>query len=291
MLLLGTALLLWASWSQPTGRQRDAKEDSKRALVLALLHQGNDERVRGNWLGAAALFHQADLIAPGRRGIQGMRRTAEAKSQIPQQPVVNLAQQIDFGLQGAKQALEAKNYEAAASMAGGVLIMDAENANAKALLAKAQEGMTRKNKRPAPGTPRTPRRGDQQIAAVPALSEAQTARPASSAPAETRTATLHVRFHADVPDGVLILWMNDQELWRDPFSSGGGLFSRFHKQEDKAHENAKTLTVPAGGLKLRVQMSSGNKPAVVKYLNLDLPGGGSRNVEVHFSSSGQLSLN
>jgi serine/threonine protein kinase len=289
-LLLGTALLLWASWSQPAGRQRDAKEDSKRALVLALLHQGNDERVRGNWLEAAALFHQADLIAPGRRGIQSMRRTAEAKSQIPQQPVVNLAQQIDFGLQGAKQALEAKNYEAAASMAGGVLIMDAENANAKTLLAKAQEGMTRKNKRPTPANPRT-RRGDQQAAAVPTSSEAPPARPASSAPTEARTATLHVRFKADVADGVLILWMNDQELWRDPFSSRGGLLSHFRKQGEGHHENGTALTVPAGGLKLRVQMSSGNKPAVVKYLNLDLPGGGSRSVEIHFSSSGQLSLN
>jgi serine/threonine protein kinase len=285
-LLLGVALLLWASWSQPTGKQRDAKEDSKRALVLALLHQGNDERVRGNWLGAAALFHQADLIAPGRRGIQSMRRTAEAKSQIPQRPVVNLAQQIDFGLQGAKQALEAKNYEAAASMAGGVLIMDSENVNAKALLAKAQEGITRKNKRPTPANPRT-RRGDQQAAAVPTFSEAQPARPNAPAAVPT-TATVRVHFHSEPSEGSLIIWMNDQEVWRDNFGSRNGIGGLFRSHKQEPHDTTKILTVPAGSVRFRVHVSAVGKPAQVRQLTGSLQGGSSRSLEIRLSGPTQL---
>jgi serine/threonine protein kinase len=284
-LLLGVALLLWAR-SLPTGKQRDAKEDSKRALVLALLHQGSDERVRGNWLGAAALFHQADLIAPGRRGIQSMRRTAEAKSQIPQQPVVNLGQQIDFGLQGAKQALEAKNYEAAASMAGGVLIMDSENVDAKAFLAKAQEGLTKKNKRPAPANPRTPRRADQQAAAMPALSEAQPARANAPAVAPT-TATVRVHFHSEPSEGSLIIWVNDQEVWRDNFGSRNG-FGAIFRHNQEPHDSTKILTVSAGSVHFRVHVSAAGKPAQVKQLTGNLSGGSSRSLEIHLSGPTQL---
>jgi serine/threonine protein kinase len=288
-LLLGAALLLWAR-SLPSGKQRDAKEDSRQALTMTLFVQGRQARAAGHWSEAAAFFHQADLITPGRKGIQIQRRRAEDQSRIQQQPVASPEQSIKFGLQNAQQALEAKNYGEAFATANGVLLIDPQNTEAKAIMAKVQEAQAKKNKRPAPANPRTPRRADQQTAAMPALSEAQPARATSSAPAEARTATLHVRFKADVADGVLILWMNDQELWRDAFSSRG-IFSHFRKQEEGHHENGTALTVPAGGLKLRVQMSSGNRPAVVKYLNLDLPGGGSRSVEVHFSSSGQLSLN
>ena len=286
-LLFWTVALFWAAWSQPAVRQRDAKEDSKRALVMALLRQGDQERHAGHWVAAAALFHQADLIDPGRRGIQRLRRTAEAQSQIPPPAVSNLAQQIAFGIQGAKEALLAQNYGAAYAMANGVLLMDPQNADAKAVMAKVQEAQTKKSKRPAPA-PRTPRgRNDEQAAFLPALSEAQPTRPSAPA-AVPATATVRVHFRSDLPDGTVIVWVNDQEVWRENFGSRGGLGGLFHSHKQEPYDANRSLTVPAGSVHFRVHVTPAGQRAQVKQFTGNFQGGGSRSLEVHLAGPTQL---
>ena len=134
-----------------------------------------------------------------------------------------------MGLDGANKALAAQSYDNALMTAKTVLRLDPENVEARAILVKAQEGKARQDRqRQAAAASQDSRRrkGEEIAAATPVPSEGQP--PTPSAPVtrpEATTATVHVHFRSELPEGSLIIWANGQEILRDNYSSprGGGI--------------------------------------------------------------------
>src|SRR6185295_17758836 len=118
------------------------------------------------------------------------------------------------------------------SLASLALGIDANNEDAKAVLAKAQQGQARLAKqRIAAALPETPGPGNEMTTTAPATEET---RPAAAEPgaAEVKTSSLQVHFRSDV-DAILIVRVDNKELFRKDFSRGGFFRPR---RGDQGHE-------------------------------------------------------
>jgi tRNA A-37 threonylcarbamoyl transferase component Bud32 len=290
-LLFWAAALLWMGWSRPPGPQRDAREDGTRGQVVELIRQGRQAGVAGDWMGAAARFRQAELLAPKAKKIRALRVAAEQNIARQTSKQSGQASLVAMGLDGANKALANQNYDGAMITATTVLRIEPENADARAILVKAQEGRARKDRQRQAAAPQASRRRGDEIAAVtPVPSEGQPPRP--SAPAtrpEATTATVRIHFHSELAEGSLIVWANGQEVWRDNFSAprSGGL-GIFRSRRQVPYDASKAVTVPAGTVEFRVHVAPAGQAAAVKSFSGSFQGGLTRSLEIHLSGSKQL---
>ncbi len=294
-LLVWAAALLWMGWSWPPGPQRDEREDGTRKQVVELVRQGRQARAAGDWIGAVALFHQAEQLAPKAKGILAMRVAAQQNVSRQSSQASGKASIVALGIENANRVLAAQSYEGALLAATEVLKIDPENADARAILVKAQEGKARsdRQRQAAAAASQASRRKGTEVAAAttPMPSEGQPARPSAPAAArpEATTATVHVHFHSELSDGTLIVWANGQEVWRDNFSAprGGGL-GIFRSRKQVPYDASKTVPVPAGTVEFRVHVTPAGQAAAVKSFSGGFQGGLARSLEIHLSGSKQL---
>jgi serine/threonine protein kinase len=296
-LLFWATALLWVGWSQPAGPQRDAAEDGNRQRIIEMLRAGKQARDVGNWKGAADLFYQAEQLAPApnAKKIREMRVAAQlnAGQQFSQQS--GRESLVAMGLDGANKALASQSYDNALMTARTVLGLDPENVEARAILVKAQEGKARqeRQRQTATASQDSRRRKGEEIAEVtPVPSEGQS--PTPSAPVtrpEATTATVHVHFRSELPEGSLILWANNQEILRDNYSSprGGGI-NIFRSRKQVPYVLNRTLTVPAGTVDFRVHVAPAGSRAQVKPVSGSFQGGGSRSLDIHLAGPTQLTV-
>jgi tRNA A-37 threonylcarbamoyl transferase component Bud32 len=291
-LLLWGATALWTSRALPVGPQRDAREDGTRSQALEWVRQGKQAGREGQWQLAVFYFHKAEQLDPKGKGIQRLRENAErniaqASSQQTQQ-ASNRAGAIGFGLSNATQALTAKSYDAALAAATIVLQMDPENAEARQILVKAQDGAARKatRQRQAATQARLPN-GQGTAAAlpppIPAVSPPAN-RVTTPAPAETGTTTLRIHVKAEM-EGSIIVSAGHQELYRKNFEHGG--FFHLRKQEDFADE--KTVEVPAASGEYRVIVAPAGQKAQVQTIPAGAHGSSHR-LEITLSKEGKVSV-
>jgi tRNA A-37 threonylcarbamoyl transferase component Bud32 len=283
-LLVWAGALLWTGWSRPAGPQRDAAEDANRARVMELVHEGKQAGESGNWGAAVFYFREAERLDPKGRRIHGLRVAAEQKVQTQYSQDAGRANVIAMGLANANQALTAQSWDAAQMAATTVLGIDPQNAEARAILVKAQEGAARRARQqrraatatqPAPG----------EVATPPVTSE-QPARPAApAARPEATTATLRIHFRSEVPEATVVVWANRKEVFRKTYG-GRGLF---HKQGGPVDESA-SVTLPAGAVDFLVNVTPSGKAAQVRKPSGNLPGGGTRSLEINLSGPTQLAV-
>ena len=240
--LFWTGALLWVG-SRPAGRQRNAAEDARRAEILRFVHEGKQAGESGNWLVAAYYFGQAETLEPKAKRIHDLRAAAEQKSRQQSSQEIGRASVIAMGLDNANKFLAAQSYDGALMAATEVLRIDPQNADARAIMVKAQEGQAAKRKQRRPSTSPEPAPGE--IASTAPVTSEQTARP--SAPAahpEATTATLRIHFRSEVPEATVIVYANRKEVFRHTYGGGGGLF---HKQAAGTIDETATATpLPAG---------------------------------------------
>ena len=293
-LLFWAVALLWVGWSQPAGPQRDAVEDGNRQKIIGLLRAGKQARDIGDYKGAAALFYQAEQLAPNAKKIREMRVEAglNAGRQFSQQSGTESL--VAMGLDGANKALVSQHYDNALMTVRRVLELDPANIEARAILVKAQEGKARQDRqRQSAASQDSRRRKGEEVAAVtPAPSEGQP--PSPSAPVtrpEATTATVHVHFRSELSEGSLIVWVNDQEILRDNFSSprGGGI-NIFRSRKQVPYVANRTFTVPAGTVDFRVHVAPAGNKAQVKPVSGSFQGGGSRSLDIHLAGPTQLTV-
>jgi tRNA A-37 threonylcarbamoyl transferase component Bud32 len=282
-LLFWAGALLWTGWSRPAGPQRDAAEDANRARVMELVHEGKQAGESGNWGAAVFYFREAERLDPKGRRIHGLRVAAEQKVQAQYSQDAGRANVIAMGLANANQALTAQSWDAAQMAATTVLGIDPQNAEARAILVKAQEGQARRKQRRTPAAPQTV---PGEVAATTPASSEQPARP--SAPAarpEATTATLRVHFRSELPEATVVVWANGKEYFRKTFG-GRGLF---HRQEGPV-DYSESVTLPAGTVNFLVNVTPAGKKAQVKKPSGNLPGGGTRSLEINLSGPTQLAV-
>jgi len=294
-LLFWAAALLWVGWALPAGPQRNAAEDGNRQKVIEMLRAGKQARDAGNWKGAADLFYQAERLAPNAKKIRAMRVEAalNAGQQFSQQSGRDSL--VAMGLDGANKSLATQSYDNALMTARTVLDYDPENVEARAILVKAQEGKARQDRQrqAAAASQDSHRRKGQEIAAaIPVPSVGQP--PTPSAPVarpEATTATVHVHFRSELPEGSLIIWANGQEILRDNYSSprGGGI-NIFRSRKQVPYVNNRTFTVPAGTVEFRVHVAPAGNKAQVRPVSGSFQGGGSRSLDIHLAGPTQLTV-
>jgi tRNA A-37 threonylcarbamoyl transferase component Bud32 len=284
--LLWGGTLLW-SRSRPNGPQRDAAEDARRARVMELVQEGKQAGESGNWPVAVYYFSQAEGLEPRSRRLRGLREAAKQKVDQQYSQDAGRANVISMGLANANQALQAQSWDAALMAATTVLGIDPGNAEARAILTKAQEEQARRTRQqqrraassthPAPGpvaAPAAPATSEQAHAAAPA------ARP------EATTATLRVHFRSEVPEATVVVWANGKEVFRNTYG-GRGLF---HRKEEPVDDSSKPITLPAGAVNFLVNVTPGGKAALVRKPSGSLPGGGARSLEIHLSDLTHLAV-
>jgi len=291
LILVGAAVKLWRGWSPPAPAQQ-AADDPRQIQIKLLLNQGYAAMRRGDFEGGVARFRQAEQLAPGREDIRRLRERAEDQAK-DYNSLVNQEKAITENLASARRALAAQKYEQAATLAGLVLGLEPENQEAEAIQAKAQQAQAREAKqRLASARPGAPHSGEEMAtAATPSTEEARPARPGEAAAADSGTATVHLHFTSDLPDGVLIVWDKrhgtQKEIFREPFSRGGFL-QRFRKPEP--YETTRTLQIAAGTGELIIHVAPKGIPALREHRTGNFPGGSTRNLEVHLSKAAQLTV-
>ena len=276
------------------GPQRNATEDGKRQQILEMLRAGKQAREVGDWRGAAALFYKAERLAPDAEKIRAMRVTAQINAGQQFSKQTGTASMVAMGLDGANKALAAQKYDNALMTANEVLRLDPENFEARAIMVKAQEGKARQDRQrqAAASLDSRRRKGEEIAAATPAPSEGQP--PSASAPVtrpEATSATVHVHFRSELPEGSLIVWVNGQEILRDNYSSprGGGI-NIFRARKQVPYVANRTFTVPAGTVDFRVHVAPAGNKALVKPVSGSFQGGGSRSLDIHLAGPTQLTV-
>ncbi|HEY0555384.1 MAG TPA: serine/threonine-protein kinase, partial [Thermoanaerobaculia bacterium] len=285
-LLVWAAALLWLGKALPGGPQRSAKEDGNRERILTLLREGNAARGGGNWGGARYFFSQAEALAPQAKGIHRMRAAADQSFAL-QSSQQSQASQVATWLGGANQALVAQSWDAAMAAATTVLTLEPTNAEARAILVKAQEELAHKKQRPAPAPQNARRPGQETAAATPIPSEGPAAHAAPPpARAEATSATVRIHFHSEGPEGTVIVYANRKEIFRRDFGGGGGLF---HRSREPLDFN-ESKQVAAGTIEFLVSVTPRGRAAIPRKPSGNFPGGASRDLEIHLTGPNDLDV-
>jgi serine/threonine protein kinase len=283
VVVLGVAaFLLWRNGSKPappapapppvvaTVPPPVMTPEQRKAQFAKLKEAGNTALRRGDWAAAAVVYQQAEQLDPGDVTIRQLREAAEQKAQ-EFQSLVAREQAVNAHLTNARGALATKRYDLAISEANQALVIDPKSPDAAALLKQARRG----KQRATPAGPQAPGTGEEVAGTAPAPSEVQPGNGSEASPAEAATTTVRVHFHSDVPEGVLIVWVNGKERIRENF--GGRLFQRKRDPIDRSW----TLSdISTGGAKFRVHFAPEGRGAVVRTLDSGLLSGVPHDVEI-----------
>ncbi len=286
-LLAGAAYRLWRGWSQPAPEPQIAAAANPGQAQAAKLRVDADAAMRRGEFGKAVdLYRQAEALDPGNENLRQMREMADLQLQdFPN--LVNQEKAIAANLAGAQRALAERKYDRAVTLAGLVLSLEPESEEAKAVLAKAQQGKARLAKQQtAPAAPGAPSQTE-DVAATDPTAEAPPAGHGEGSSAQAQTSTLQVRFQSDI-DAVLIVRVNNREVLRRDFGRGGGIFRP--RRGDQGHDWTGAVSVPAGTPKVVVHVAPKRKntPARIQPIDGIFPGGGSRRLEIYLSKSADL---
>ncbi|MFL6234792.1 MAG: serine/threonine-protein kinase [Thermoanaerobaculia bacterium] len=286
--LFWTGAMLWTG-SRPAGPQRDAKEDAKHAQVMELIQKGKQAGEAGNWPVAVYYFTTAEGLEPKSRRLRGLREAAKQKVDQQYSQDAGRANVVSMGLANANQALQAQSWDAALMAATTVLGIDPANAEARAILVKAQDGLTKRaarqqQRRAAAST--QPASGEVAVSTTSATSEQ--ARPAApAARPEATTATLRIHFRSEMPEATVVVWANRKEVFRKTYG-GRGLFRKGGGPiEDSA---VAPQPLPAGSVDLLVNVTPAGKAALVRKQSGNFPGGSTRSLEIHLSDPTQIAV-
>lgn len=288
--LLWGGAMLWTNGRQ-AGPQRNAEEDTKRARILELVHEGRQAGESGNWPVAVYYFNQAQGLDPKSRRIQGLLARARQKVDSQYSQDAGRATVISMGLANANRALEAQSWDTAQMAATTVLGIDPQNAEARAILVKAQDGLAKRAARQQRRTQTAaqPTPGEVAPSTTPATS-AQPAHPAAPAPAPAAAnapATLRIHVTADMEGSVIVSVVGHQELLRHTFERGG-LFSR--NKSASLEPVSLSKEVPAGAGTLRIIVAPKGHKGEVKTREMNFQGGSSHRLEIHLLSSAEATI-
>lgn len=193
--------------------------------------------------------------------------------------------QIETSLESARNAFSSKKWEEAKTHSGEVLLLDAENAEA----IKLRDDSTVQAERAAAAEKKKVEAQLAKIRAMPKTplpvqkAEAQGPAAPPPVPAGTSRATLRLLFDSPIPEGHVMVAVNDQILLRRPYSfkKKSGLF----KSAEGTGTVSANIPVPNGPVTVKVWLSgpgispayatatASMMPAETRTLKIDYAGG------------------
>ncbi len=285
-LLLVGGWLLWARTAQPPARAaaRDRAVDGMRAQVVDLLHDARRRLDAGDAAGAALMLRAAEGLVPGSRAVRTLRSGAE-RQEGDQARRVDQERLIGDKLNEARLALTDRRFDDAEAAANAVMAASPGNTAATDILTAVKQGRLHAKDRQAASA------RQQQAAVAPPVAPvappvAARPAPAPAPAAEARDATLELAFFSELPQGSLLIYVNDAKVAQESFHfyEKGGLF----RSRPKSGWVRRSVHLPAGNAQIRVYVTPQGNAAVVRTLSGNFPGGASRRLDVKLDASGQV---
>jgi len=290
-LLLAGGLLLWKPSGPAAVRPRAAAarpeaSQATRLQALALVRDGRRRLEAGDADGAAAAFHAAEQLLPGRHALVQLRQEAE-RLQGDRRRRIDQERTIEAKLDEGRLALADRRYEEAEAAALTVLAMSPGNTVAEEILASVKEGRLRTRDRTAAAAARQQAR-TAQLATPPVRPDAapRADQPATSPAVEAKDATLELAFFSALPEGSLLIYVNGRKVMQESF--------RFYEKAGLFRSHASTgwvrrsFHLPAGNTEIRVYVTPQGSAAVVRTLSGNFSGGASRRLDVKLADGGDV---
>ena len=263
-----------ASLEQEVKDRRQALEEGKRLFDA------------GKYEESLARFRQVLSRSPNNQEARQYAQMAENAVKGRQQEQARIQQAAQL-VEGAKTALAEGRNEQARAKAEEILALDASNADALAIRDEADKKIA-ETRVAADAKKKAAKAKEQQVAksspagpAQPSSTAATSAAPAAQGPAAPvpGNATLRVAFVPPIPEGHIMVAVNDQILLRKPFS--------FKKGETRSV--TANLTVASGTAAVKAWFSGPNMPSVLATTSAQLNGGETRTLAIDYAG-GRLNV-
>jgi serine/threonine protein kinase len=290
-LLLAAGLALWQRSGQAPDRQgsaaaRPEASEATRRQVMGLVRDGRHRLETGDADGAAAAFRAAEQLVPGRRGLRRLREDAE-RQQTDRRQRIDQERTIGAKLDEGRLALADRHYPEAEAAAQAVLAMSPGNTVAEEILESVKAGRAHARDRAALAEAR--QQAHPVAAAAPpvrpdAAPRSDQAGPSSAA--EVKDATLELAFFSQLPEGSLLLYVNDRKALQEDFRFyEKGSFFRSHPSTGWVK---KSFRVPAGDAVIRLYVTPHGSAAVFRTFKGNFPGGASRRLDAKLTGDGDV---
>jgi hypothetical protein len=237
----------------------------------------------GNPAEAARVYAEAEKLEPGSAAIRKARVNAEAKAGEVGQLAGMQKEKVDRIIE-AQQALDARRWDDAAAAANAALALDPKDIVAQQMLAAAQAGLART--RAASAAPRTPKKGQPEVAAAVPVSEPAPEHVESRQPEPVaQAATLRVSVESAVGGSSVMVYMGNDKLFQQSVGDRGGLL-----RKGKAGRLDRSFPVQPGPASLRVYVTPPGQKSLTRSVSGSFAGGQSRLLEIRLGSDFQLEV-
>jgi tRNA A-37 threonylcarbamoyl transferase component Bud32 len=290
-LLLAAGGVLWArAGAAPaapgSSATRPEASQATRLQVLGLVRDGRRRLDAGDADGAAAAFHAAEQLLPGKRALRQLSQEAERR-QGDRRRRIDQERTIETRLDEGRLALADRRYQEAETAALAVLTMSPGNTVAEEILASVKDGRSRAKDRTASAAARQQAR-TVAAAAPPIRPDAapRTDQPSTAPAAEAKDATVELGFFSAMPEGTLLVYINGRKVMQESFRfyERSGLF-RSHPSTGWVR---RTFHLPSGNAEIRVYVTPQGSAAVVRTLSGNFSGGATRRLDVKLSADGDV---
>ena len=290
-LLLAAGLALWQRSGQAPDRQgsaagRPEASEATRLQVMGLVREGRHRLETGDADGAAAAFRAAEQLLPGRRGLRRLREDAE-RQQTDRRQRIDQERTIGAKLDEGRLALADRRYPEAEAAAQAVLAMSPGNTVAEEILASVKAGRAHARDRAALADARQ-QAHPVAVATPPVRPDAapRSDQAGASSAAEVKDATLELAFFSQLPEGSLLLYVNDRKALQQDFRFyEKGSFFRSHPSTGWVRQS---FRVPAGDAVIRLYVTPHGSAAVVRTFKGNFPGGASRRLDAKLTGDGDV---
>jgi serine/threonine protein kinase len=290
-------LFLWARQQAPSTRGAvDAVADAKRVTVMQLMRDGRRLLENGDPRGAAAAYREAERLAPDLAPSLQKRRDDAERQAAERDRRLDIERTIALKLEEAHADLAGRRYDEAAVAAAAVLQMSPGNTAAEEVQSAVQAVQQRRKDRltsPAVAAKQqVPHPPEASAAGQPVAASRAASTPPGTAPEKATDATLELAFFSELPEGTVMLYVNDRKVLHKPFDfhEKGGLSGFFRT---KAHSDwvRGSFAVPAGSAKIRLYVTPQGRAAQVWEASGNFAGGATRRLDATLSSAGTFTCN
>jgi serine/threonine protein kinase len=289
VLLIGFIALRARSAATPSVAPDAALEQEVRGRKQAL-EEGQRLFAAGKYEDSLARFRQVLARSPNNQEARKYAQMAEnaVKSQQEDQTRRERAAAM---VTAARTALAEGRPDEAKQKAEEILAADASNADAQAIRdesnvkiaeAKVAAEAAARKKGVKPKQPLTAKKKDAAPAPAGSPARAAAAQPPVQGPAPAAvpgTATMRLAFDSPIPEGHVMVAVNDQILLRKPFS--------FRKGESRVV--AASMTVPSGPAAIKAWLSGPNVPSAFATTTAQFSGGDTKTLRLDYSG-GKLAV-
>ncbi|HEV3074996.1 MAG TPA: serine/threonine-protein kinase [Thermoanaerobaculia bacterium] len=290
-LLLAAGLAVWQRSGQAPDRQgsaaaRPEAAEATRVQVMGLVRDGRHRLETGDADGAAAAFRAAEQLLPGRRGLRRLREDAE-RQQTDRRQRIDQERTIGAKLDEGRLELADRHYPEAEAAAQAVLAMSPGNTVAEEILASVKAGRAHSRDRAALAEARQ-QAHSVAVAAPPVRPDAapRSDQAGPSSAAEVKDATLELAFFSQLPEGSLLVYVNDRKVLQQDFRFyEKGSFFRSHPSTGWVRQS---FRVPAGDAVIRLYITPHGSAAVVRTFKGNFPGGTSRRLDAKLTGDGDV---